>query len=118
MTSDDLVVTSLEHERTRYQSKGFGLLLAVLLAVGIFHYTPEVLRAIWPQVLHYTLDQGWEKWQVVLFGSYIWHLLLTIVMHSIMYLIYHFELPCFERYKITSDPWPWYQNREEWRKLL
>ena len=35
-----------------------------------------------------------------------------------MWLIYHIELPFFERYKISSDPWPWVENKDEWMKLL
>lgn len=35
-----------------------------------------------------------------------------------MWAIYHIELPFFERYKITNDPWPWVENKEEWVVLL
>ncbi len=39
-------------------------------------------------------------------------------MNLVMWLIYHIELPFFERYKISSDPWPWAENKEEWNILL
>lgn len=35
-----------------------------------------------------------------------------------MWTIYHVELPFFERYKISNEPWPWNENRQEWNKLL
>jgi sterol desaturase/sphingolipid hydroxylase (fatty acid hydroxylase superfamily) len=41
-----------------------------------------------------------------------------LVVNISMYLIYHIELPFFERYRISSEPWPWYENREEWMALL
>ena len=38
--------------------------------------------------------------------------------NSIMWLIYHVELPFFERYKINPEPWPWHENKEEWNRLV
>jgi hypothetical protein len=35
-----------------------------------------------------------------------------------MYLIYHFEHPFFERYKITRDPWPWNKDPSKWKQTL
>jgi sterol desaturase/sphingolipid hydroxylase (fatty acid hydroxylase superfamily) len=35
-----------------------------------------------------------------------------------MYVIYHAELPFFERYKINSLPWPWQENPKEWKILV
>lgn len=46
------------------------------------------------------------------------HIILGLIVYISMYLIYHIELPFFERYKISNEPWPWYENREEWNALL
>ena len=35
-----------------------------------------------------------------------------------MYVIYHIESPFFEKYKISSDPWPWNVNKQEWVEKL
>jgi methylsterol monooxygenase len=41
-----------------------------------------------------------------------------MIGYLIFWVIYHIEHPFFERYKVTSDPWPWNENREEWMVLL
>jgi hypothetical protein len=35
------------------------------------------------------------------------HVILGLIVYLSMYLIYHIELPFFERYKISNEPWPW-----------
>ncbi|TNV77287.1 hypothetical protein FGO68_gene5448 [Halteria grandinella] len=35
-----------------------------------------------------------------------------------LYFVYHIEHPFFEKYKISKKPWPWQENKEEWRKTL
>ena len=35
-----------------------------------------------------------------------------------MWGIYHIEHPFFEKYKINSKHWPWYENLHEWSVLL
>lgn len=35
-----------------------------------------------------------------------------------MWLIYHLEVPFFERYKINSEPWPWKKDKKLWKEFL
>jgi sterol desaturase/sphingolipid hydroxylase (fatty acid hydroxylase superfamily) len=35
-----------------------------------------------------------------------------------MFFVYWIELPFFERYKISDEPWPWKVNNREWRVFL
>jgi len=41
-----------------------------------------------------------------------------IITNFALWAIYHFELPFFERYKISNEPWPWNDNKKEWKILL
>lgn len=34
-----------------------------------------------------------------------------------MEIIYAIELPFFERYKVSSEPWPWQSDPKEWKEL-
>ena len=41
----------MRQDRARYERKGFGLIFAILIAVGYFIGFPILMRAIWPHVL-------------------------------------------------------------------
>jgi hypothetical protein len=32
----------------------------------------------------------------------------------LFYFIYHLEIPFLEQFKITTDPWPWKENKKDW----
>jgi len=40
------------------------------------------------------------------------------VLNFGLYLIYRIELPFFERYKISANPWPWYEDPDGWRTQI
>lgn len=63
-------------------------------------------------------DNQWTLWKFYVITTVIWHTFWQITVNIFMWIIYHIELPFFERYKINSEPWPWYQNPAEWRELL
>lgn len=79
---------------------------------------PKLAYWAWPYFLEAYQQSGLEKWQFSLFVTWFWHILLVLITNAAMWAIYHVELPFFERYKITNDPWPWVENKEEWNKLL
>lgn len=51
-----------------------------------------------------------EKWQLYFFGTWAWNASLVFITNLVMWAIYEIELPFFERYKISQDPWPWKEN--------
>jgi len=42
----------------------------------------------------------------------------VILSNLVIWAIYYIELPFFERYKISREPWPWNKDKDEWRKLI
>jgi hypothetical protein len=77
-----------------------------------------IARNIWPKVLEMLESNKWEPWKFVIIMTTCWHMLWVIVANLCMWAIYHVELPFFERYKINPNPWPWYENKEEWNHLV
>jgi hypothetical protein len=59
-----------------------------------------------------------EKWQVYFIGSMVLSVAVLTVTNFAMWIIYTLELPFFERYKVSSEPWPWYEDNAEWRILV
>jgi sterol desaturase/sphingolipid hydroxylase (fatty acid hydroxylase superfamily) len=55
---------------------------------------------------------------MTIIASWVLHASLALITNVTMWYIYHIELPFFERYKITKDPWPWEENRKDWNSLL
>jgi hypothetical protein len=45
------------------------------------------------------------------------HFFVLYAAQAIFYVLYHFEIPFFEKFKAIEEPWPWNQNKEEWHKL-
>jgi sterol desaturase/sphingolipid hydroxylase (fatty acid hydroxylase superfamily) len=79
---------------------------------------PQIAAWVWPEVLRLMEENQWQNWQVYFFGSWAWSALIVLITNVVMWAIYHSEVPFFERYKITNDPWPWNENKEEWNKLV
>jgi len=105
-------------EENRYKQKGYGLISASLMAISFYVFAPYVGEWSWPRLMDFVSENNYELWKVELFISWAFHLSCTIVTNLSMWLIYHLELPFFERYKINRDPWPWNKDRKEWNKLL
>lgn len=45
------------------------------------------------------------------------HNLAHLVANSVLWVFYHFEFSCIERYKTNDRAWPWYEDPVAWRKL-
>ena len=44
---------------------------------------------------------------------------LSLATASVVYpLLYWLELPFFEQYKVSNEPWPWKADHKKWRDLL
>ena len=108
----------IHSEETRYIRKGYGLISASVIAVSFFYFSPILMQMYWPAVLELLEQNKWVEWKFVIISLVIWHAFWVLASNLFMWTIYHLELPFFERYKINSAPWPWYQNEVEWRDLL
>lgn len=43
---------------------------------------------------------------------------MTAIFNFALYILYHFEIPAIEKFKIGSEPWPWYENPKEFKELI
>ncbi|TNV77576.1 hypothetical protein FGO68_gene347 [Halteria grandinella] len=110
--------TVFYRESKRYTSKGTGLIPALLIVATYFYFAPILCKRYWPVVLSYTIERGWSACQLTVVVTLLWHYLWHFVATMYYYAIYHLEHPFFERDKISKEPWPWQENREEWMKTL
>lgn len=111
--SDATIRKVLEYEKRRYKRKGYGLIVAVILSLSYFFYMPKVI--------HYFLPKENEIKNPGLFYAFVSffvHEVVYLLANSYYIIIYFINLPFFERYKVSSEPWPWQQDKEEFRKLV
>ncbi len=111
MANKEVSLEVYKHERVRYQRKGYGLIFAILITVFYFFVFPDWLKMIYPKKIE---NEGvFVYWSVNLL-----HYFNFIFFTALMYIIYHLELPFFERYKVTNDPWPWNDPEINWPQFL
>jgi len=101
----------LQFEIKKYKSKGYGLIVAWILALLYFFAYPKLLIAYWPENVE---NPGFAY---ALSVYLIFNGMLIFVNLEYM-LIYKLEHPFFERYKTTPDPWPWKVDQEKWNKQI
>lgn len=101
----------LNYEKVRYKRKGFGFLVAILINLLFFHFGPKIMTKILPRNIE---NQGEFQFYFVL----IWHEFIFILVNLYFAIIYYLNLPFFERYKTTSEPWPWEDNKEKFKQQL
>jgi len=100
----------LDYERIRYIRKGYGLITAILVALGWFFLIPKLVERIWPHKI--------ENQAIPFFLYYTVHEASFIIMNFVMWIVYNLEWSFIERYKILDSPWPWNQDPEKWKNLL
>lgn len=101
-----------EYDKLRYQRKGYGLITATLLVIGFFFVLPMLAEPLYRSLPSHDSS--------VLFavGSWVIHITIFTFSNLTMFCIYKLELPFFERYKISRDPWPWHKYPVEYRQQI
>jgi len=101
----------IEFECKKYRSKGYGLIVACILALIYFFGFPQLLFKIWPEKV---VNEG------IFYGLTIYLTFnAVLVLTNLEYMLYYkLEHPFLERYKTTPDAWPWISNKEKWNKQL
>jgi hypothetical protein len=79
---------------------------------------PEFGKLVWPSVISLMTHYNIQKWHVILFFGWAYHIAFVLISNLVMWAIYHINLPFFERYKINSKQWPWVEDRVQWNKTL
>lgn len=103
---DDKIENLYLYEKVRYKRKGFGLIVAILINLIFFSFGPKLISNLIPDNIEH---EGWFHFIFV----FIWHESVFILVNIYFGIIYLMKHPFFERYKTTSEPWPWEINQEE-----
>jgi len=107
----------MHKEVVRYERKGYGLIVALLIFVGFFTGVPYFGRIVWPHLLEIWKEKDLAYTTVFLGISTSLHNLTHFGANAIYYMFYHYEFPFIERYKSNSQPWPWNEDRKRWNDL-
>lgn len=101
----------LDYEKKRYKRKGYGFFVACISNILFFGLFPQILMYFWPSKIE----------NVGLFyalSAFITHETVFILTNLYFLIIHKLELPFFERYKTSPNPWPWQKDKENWKTLL
>jgi tetrahydromethanopterin S-methyltransferase subunit D len=106
--SNDEVLKYLEFEKNRYKSKGFGIVVAAIIAFSYFYFGVVLAHHHWASFVEWMDSNHIKKWHFAVFGSQLIHIVVVAVVHGALWIVYHIEHPFFERYKVGPEPWPWH----------
>lgn len=115
--SEEFLERLAKLEKTRYVSKGYGLVVAFMITVTFFLLIPHVGQAIWPSVLAYQEEHQKSYVWLKLLGGCGLHNAVHIIGNLVCWFFYHNEFSFIERYKCNNLPWPWYEDPAGWRSL-
>lgn len=101
----------VKYEKVRYQRKGYGLFFAILTNILYFTLFPKLLAWYLPEKVEHP---GWFFAQSV----FIFHEGIFLLTNLEFAVIYWLNWPFFERYKTTNEPWPWQEDKEEFKRKL
>jgi hypothetical protein len=86
----------VNNDQVRYQKKGYGIVIAVLLTIAFFAGAPEFYKIIWPKMAELSIAQ---KYFFLMIPS---HVAVYVIVNAIMWVIYKMKVPFFEQYKVTT----------------
>ena len=101
-----------ENEEVRYVKKGYGLISASVMTYLFFFQLPDIIKIYYHYLPIHNLFLMYAG------GSILMHEVMMFISNIVMYAIYKVELPFFERYRISSEPWPWKTNPKEFNSKL
>ena len=115
---DPLCASFARKEKNRYERKGYGLIVAIIIALTFFLGIPELGRRAWPSVLAWQEENQLSYTALLLIVALSLHNGIQLVANLIYWAFYHFEFSFIERYKSNDLSWPWYDDPEKWNKLV
>jgi len=51
-------------------------------------------------------------------GVFLSHIIASVVNNSFFAVLYYIEHPFFEKYKLSSKPWPWNKDNKKWKIMF
>jgi hypothetical protein len=106
----------IEWEKVKYKSGGLGIIVGSALLFIYFTILPNLIGTVYKNYMDKSIDIN--KGKFTFWTIFITHHSTFIIINIILYLIYVGKYSFFERYRISSDPWPWEENPSDWKKLL
>jgi len=104
-------------EKSRYERKGYGLIVAAIIAISFFFGFPYIGAYIWPHLLKWQEDNQLSYTTLMLLIAISLHNVIHLGANLVYYIFYHFEIPFIERYKSNDLPWPWVEDPVKFRSL-
>lgn len=104
----------LKYETHRYKKKGKYLIHSILLNILFFTLVPYIIQCYMPYS-----DQIEGKGGKT-------HFIWTVATHTVVYLLvngfylilYYFQFPFIEQFKVVKEPWPWKEDWENFKPML
>ncbi len=112
LTSDVTIKSILEYEEKRYKRKGYGILIGVMIAFAYLYYFPKILFWLFPK--YKIINEGLFYFLVTFFS----HKAVFLFCNFYFFIIHKLNINFFERYKVSSDPWPWQSDPTAWNIQL
>jgi sterol desaturase/sphingolipid hydroxylase (fatty acid hydroxylase superfamily) len=108
---------SLSPSLERYREKGFGIVVAALIAASYFYLFPKLLKRLWPHILSLS-----DEFTVYWLGTAVLNLAIFGFINLILMVISCSNIPFFERYRIQRHrPWQWNSDKPHtvarWKSL-
>ena len=108
---DEKIKNLCNYEQTRYKRKGYGLVVCIIINFLFFYYGRFIIDSLIPEKIEH------EGYFQVIFVT-LWHEGFFILVNVYFGIIYYIKHPFFEKYKTTSEPWPWEEDKEKFKVQL
>ena len=96
---DVLCSNFVRKEASRYERKGYGLLVSLFIAVTFFLGVPELGRVGWPYLLECQAAYNISDTAILLIVVTFLHNFIHFGANLVYWGFYHYEIPFIERYK-------------------
>jgi len=110
----------IRRDYVRLRNKGpFWLLFSIATNIGLLFGWVEASKVGYPIFLEWTNQLGLTKWQISFYSSYLVAVLCFLLFNLGFLILYYFQIPWIEKYKIMKDEkWPWVEKAEGWKATL
>ena len=90
--------------------------LALAQIVGYIKFCETITPYIWPTLGRIIKEFNFEFLDVgpIIF-IVIWHAICFSVCNLFYYPFYSRNIPYFEQFKVSNEPWPWVIDEKKWR---
>ncbi len=110
------IIDLYEYEKTKYKSKGYGMVIAYLIVFLFFTYMVKLCNQIYSANYSY-LSSGLSDGKFYSLSVIVVHSTTFVISNIAFLFIYHYEIPFFEKYRVDNHPRPWEDPNVNWPVL-